>query len=187
MSSSKRFISTVGVLANSSTTTYVCASCRSALPSRGFQQVRHNSKLPFTERLRRKIWGTDNPPGLKDPYGGPSFLERYREERKQTRQRNSGEVASEPQQEIHSEQSDQQERAEPRSQLDLPSHEAPQHYEAVQSTPSVLDRADAQQHPDNVPRAEYKEATTWTDLEWVGYQKGEYRNQARSKADVYEP
>jgi len=26
--------------------------------------------------VRRKIWGTDNPPGLKDPYGGEGVLER---------------------------------------------------------------------------------------------------------------
>jgi hypothetical protein len=25
--------------------------------------------------LRRRIWGTDEPPGLKDPYGGPSIVE----------------------------------------------------------------------------------------------------------------
>ncbi|KAK2808572.1 hypothetical protein FQN50_004604 [Emmonsiellopsis sp. PD_5] len=33
-----------------------------------------NSKLPLTERLRRKVWGTDNPPGVKDVYGSESQL-----------------------------------------------------------------------------------------------------------------
>jgi hypothetical protein len=33
-------------------------------------------ELPFAERLRRKIWGTDNPPGLKNPYGEGSQLRR---------------------------------------------------------------------------------------------------------------
>lgn len=64
---------------------YICPSCRRSDIPRGFarDQRRHasNKNLPFTERLRRKIWGTDNPPGLKDPYGGPSFLERRRAER----------------------------------------------------------------------------------------------------------
>ena len=65
---------------------FVCRSCRhQALRQRItlLQQSRSASgqPLPFTEKLRRKIWGTDNPPGLKDPYGGPSFLERRRMEK----------------------------------------------------------------------------------------------------------
>lgn len=32
-----------------------------------------------TEKWRRKIWGTDTPPGLADPYGGPSVFEQRRE------------------------------------------------------------------------------------------------------------
>ncbi|KAF7168519.1 hypothetical protein CNMCM5623_001539 [Aspergillus felis] len=35
-----------------------------------------SNAAPLTERVRRKIWGTDNPPGLKDPYGGEGVLER---------------------------------------------------------------------------------------------------------------
>lgn len=29
----------------------------------------------MTEKLRRKIWGTDSPPGLEDPYGGKSVFD----------------------------------------------------------------------------------------------------------------
>lgn len=44
--------------------------------------MRHaSSGLPLTERLRRRIWGTDSPPGLEDPYGGPRYLEKRRLER----------------------------------------------------------------------------------------------------------
>ena len=32
-----------------------------------------------TEKWRRKIWGTDTPPGAADPYGGPSVFEQRRE------------------------------------------------------------------------------------------------------------
>ena len=39
-----------------------------------------SSGLPLTERLRRRIWGTENPPGLKDPFGGPGYFERRRQE-----------------------------------------------------------------------------------------------------------
>ncbi|RJE27358.1 Ribosomal subunit 39S [Aspergillus sclerotialis] len=40
------------------------------------RQVRYNSSDKFSERVRRRLWGTDNPPGLKDPYGGQGVLER---------------------------------------------------------------------------------------------------------------
>ncbi|RQM04578.1 hypothetical protein DH86_00004218 [Scytalidium sp. 3C] len=33
-------------------------------------------KLPFTEKVRRRIWGTDKPPGQADPYGGGSVFDR---------------------------------------------------------------------------------------------------------------
>ena len=79
--------------------TYICPSCRRSHFPRGFarDQRRHasNKNLPFTEKLRRKIWGTDNPPGLKDPYGGPSFLERRRAER-EGRKLPEAEEANEP-------------------------------------------------------------------------------------------
>lgn len=58
---------------------YVCSVCRqdasSCLPSS--TQRRHASgsgSTPFTEKLRRRIWGTDNPPGLEDPYGGEGVI-----------------------------------------------------------------------------------------------------------------
>src|SRR5690349_833187 len=75
-------------LSKISSTPYVCRSCRHhAFRQRiaNQQQLRcaSSSNLPFTERLRRKIWGTDNPPGLADPYGGPSFLERKLQQRKE--------------------------------------------------------------------------------------------------------
>ena len=60
---------------------YVCSSCRHQAQSLQLQTIRNaSSGLPFTERLRRKIWGTDSPPGLKDPYGGPSYFERRRQD-----------------------------------------------------------------------------------------------------------
>lgn len=56
---------------------YVCSSCRHEPLPRPFvahHQIRPNS-TSVTENLRRKLWGTENPPGLKDPYGGKSALE----------------------------------------------------------------------------------------------------------------
>ncbi|KAB8075323.1 ribosomal subunit 39S-domain-containing protein, partial [Aspergillus leporis] len=63
-----------------SRTLYVCSVCRQEARPRPLlarQFLRNaSSTTPITERVRRKIWGTDNPPGLKDPYGGEGVLER---------------------------------------------------------------------------------------------------------------
>ena len=64
-----------------SRTRYVCSVCRhEALPrplvARQFLRNASSDNAPLTERVRRKLWGTDNPPGLKDPYGGEGVLER---------------------------------------------------------------------------------------------------------------
>ncbi|RAL15648.1 mitochondrial 54S ribosomal mL50 protein [Aspergillus homomorphus CBS 101889] len=61
-------------------TLYVCSVCRHAARPRPIvtrQFLRNASNAnSLTEKVRRKIWGTDNPPGLKDPYGGEGALER---------------------------------------------------------------------------------------------------------------
>lgn len=50
---------------------FLCAVCHrqglsfSTSPSRAA-----DPKTPFTKRIQQKIWGTDQPPGLDDPYGG---------------------------------------------------------------------------------------------------------------------
>jgi hypothetical protein len=57
-----------------------CRQCRcniASLRSRGFStgaRVLEEEQIPFTERLRRRIHGTDNPPGYKDPYDKSSGL-----------------------------------------------------------------------------------------------------------------
>src|SRR5436305_15318027 len=40
-----------------------------------------NQSTSITEKLRRKIWGTDKPPGPEDPYSGKSVFDRIREKR----------------------------------------------------------------------------------------------------------
>jgi hypothetical protein len=64
-----------------SRTRYVCSICRQEARPRPFvarQFLRYASddNTPITERVRRKLWGTDNPPGLKDPYGGEGVFEK---------------------------------------------------------------------------------------------------------------
>lgn len=68
-----------------SRTLYVCSVCRHEarprpLLARQFLRNASSNTTPITERVRRKIWGTDNPPGLKDPYGESLLEKRFRKE-----------------------------------------------------------------------------------------------------------
>ncbi|KAL4881411.1 ribosomal subunit 39S-domain-containing protein [Aspergillus karnatakaensis] len=59
--------------------TFVCSVCRHgtrASPIVARQFLRNASNDSITERVRKKLWGTDNPPGLKDPYGGEGVFEK---------------------------------------------------------------------------------------------------------------
>ena len=53
---------------------YICARCRSNVIKQAQRAPistsisRNAEKLPYAERFRRKIWGTDTPPGQADPY-----------------------------------------------------------------------------------------------------------------------
>lgn len=47
---------------------------------------RHESWMD-TEKLRKKIWGSETPPGQEDPYGEESVLDRRRREREQEREK----------------------------------------------------------------------------------------------------
>ena len=65
----------LGLEVPSSRTLYVCSSCRQEArprPVLARQFLRNAStssgSTPLTEKVRRKLWGTENPPGMKDPY-----------------------------------------------------------------------------------------------------------------------
>ncbi|PKY01281.1 hypothetical protein P168DRAFT_293099 [Aspergillus campestris IBT 28561] len=77
---------------------YVCTVCQHEarprpLIARQFLRNASSNTTPVTERVRRKIWGTDNPPGLKDPYGGEGVFEK--KFRKNQTQQAEGEQAAE--------------------------------------------------------------------------------------------
>ena len=65
---------------------FICIQCRhraiSHLSKTAFStstsRKADNDKLPYSEKLRRRIWGTDTPPGQLDPYTQESALERKR-------------------------------------------------------------------------------------------------------------
>ncbi|KAL4797295.1 ribosomal subunit 39S-domain-containing protein [Aspergillus venezuelensis] len=63
---------------------YVCSTCRQSarprpLVARQFLRHASDNSTPITERVRRKLWGTDKPPGLEDPYGDNSVLWKKKE------------------------------------------------------------------------------------------------------------
>ena len=67
---------------------YICRSCRQHAQDTALRATtpmqpiacRNASSSSFTDRLRKRIWGTDEPLGQKDPYGGPGIIERRRQE-----------------------------------------------------------------------------------------------------------
>ncbi|KAH6678376.1 ribosomal subunit 39S-domain-containing protein [Halenospora varia] len=64
---------------------YLCLACRHQTSSfsTSFRTARADEKVPLTERLRQRIWGTDEPPGLKDPYGDRSVFDQSKKKRAQ--------------------------------------------------------------------------------------------------------
>jgi hypothetical protein len=123
-----------------------------------------NSNLPFTEKIRRKIWGTDNPPGLADPYGGPSFLERRRMEREQ---REKGEQRA---QALPEEEAETQEYLEPQREM-------------TQQRPNIVDR---EFEDDDFGHQEYEPAQTWDGLPHIGH-RGNWKDIPPKPEDEYQP
>ncbi|KFY59076.1 hypothetical protein V496_05807 [Pseudogymnoascus sp. VKM F-4515 (FW-2607)] len=67
------------ILSTPSSTQFTCAACRQhAAPF----STRASLKAVDMEKWRKKLWGTDKPPGAADPYGGPGAAEIYEAERK---------------------------------------------------------------------------------------------------------
>ncbi|KAI9799645.1 MAG: hypothetical protein M1833_003960 [Piccolia ochrophora] len=58
----------------------LCAACRAPISSqRRFSTTpTPSAEISFTEKIRRKIWGTDQPPGAADPYGDASRFDQTR-------------------------------------------------------------------------------------------------------------
>lgn len=134
---------------------YLCTSCRKAtrplqplprLTTIHQTQTRLNTSGPnplsFTERIRRKIWGTDRPPGAEDPYGGEGALartwrEKWAKKKSTPEEEREAEVAARAAEE-------EEDRG------DLDDYEDPEYGEIA-------------------PPAEYVAATTWDGLERVGH------------------
>ncbi|KFY00554.1 hypothetical protein V490_01282 [Pseudogymnoascus sp. VKM F-3557] len=75
------------ILATPSSTQFTCAACRQhAAPF----STRASLKAVDMEKWRKKLWGTDKPPGAADPYGGPGAAEIYEAERKAKKQAETG-------------------------------------------------------------------------------------------------
>jgi hypothetical protein len=141
---------------------YICRSCRHlALRQRvtSWQSLRHASseEIAITEKVRRKIWGTDNPPGLADPYGGESFLEKRRKERA---------LQKEAQELKESEEE----------------HATPAMLERSGGTTQAMD---SNAGSDYLPK-EYVRSETWDGLEHLGH-KGHWRDIPPKPEDEFHP
>ena len=56
---------------------YLYAACKyQAKPFSTSPIRRAPAKTPFTEKVRQRIWGTDQPPGQEDPYGDASVFDK---------------------------------------------------------------------------------------------------------------
>lgn len=62
---------------------YLCSACKYQSTSFSTSTLRaERDRVPITEKVRRKIWGTENPPGQADPYGDASVFDRTKEREK---------------------------------------------------------------------------------------------------------
>lgn len=58
---------------------YLCSACKRQANPFSTSVIREApATTPFTEKIRRRIWGTDQPPGQEDPYGVASINEQTR-------------------------------------------------------------------------------------------------------------
>jgi len=63
---------------------YLCSACKRQAPTFSTSSLRAaDGKVAFTERVRQRIWGTDAPPGLEDPYGDKSVFDRTKQRAKE--------------------------------------------------------------------------------------------------------
>ena len=171
---------------------YICASCRHQALGQGISHLQStrnaSSGLPWTERLRRKMWGTDNPPGLKDPYGGPGYFERRRQEAQaEQAERGRGQipgprqVPTEPT--ILEHESALSEPALP--ELSMLEDESAQNTKR----PHTQDVMRSRSVPENDPEKEdltYVPAETWNGLEQVGL-SGHWSETPPTPADSFRP
>jgi hypothetical protein len=68
--------------------TYLCLACKhrtTPFSTSFLRAAPSNEKASFTEKVRQKIWGTHQPPGLEDPYGDGSVFDRTK--KREQRQR----------------------------------------------------------------------------------------------------
>ncbi|RDL42062.1 uncharacterized protein BP5553_02041 [Venustampulla echinocandica] len=64
---------------------FLCHVCRvqaTSFSTSTVQSYPETGKVPLSERVRRRIWGTDQPPGQEDPYGGPGILDQVKAQNK---------------------------------------------------------------------------------------------------------
>lgn len=67
-----------------STSSYLCSACRHRAAPFSTSTIR-SAKVSYTEKIRKKLWGTDKPPGQADPYGNESVFNQTKKREEEER------------------------------------------------------------------------------------------------------
>jgi hypothetical protein len=71
------------VAAQATSPSYLCSACKYQACFSTSAIRAADTKTPFTEKIRQRIWGTDQPPGLEDPYGDRSVFDKTKKQAQQ--------------------------------------------------------------------------------------------------------
>ncbi|KUJ20361.1 uncharacterized protein LY89DRAFT_578754 [Mollisia scopiformis] len=65
-----------------SSSIYLCLACRNRAAPFSTSAIRA-AQVPYTEKIRNKIWGTDKPPGQANPYGEESVFDQTKKKQQE--------------------------------------------------------------------------------------------------------
>jgi hypothetical protein len=77
-----------------------CKHQTTAFSTSNLRPAPSDDKAPFTEKVRRRIWGTDNPPGLADPYGDASVFDKTKQLQREQQEDGRSQEPQEPTKEV---------------------------------------------------------------------------------------
>lgn len=169
------------ILTRSQPSTYVCRSCRNQLKTArrpNADQIRRASNTPVIDYVRRKIWGTDNPPGPADPYG-PGWADHRRMALERQREERSVAELS-PQERAAEDELQRDERELRAAQPNYFPNRGDETRENTLEENELVEDDLAAEDPD-----EYKAAQSWDGLEHVGH-RGNWKDIAPKPEDEYQ-
>lgn len=76
-----------------SSSIYLCSTCRNRAAPFSTSSLWSRPAKPFTEKIRSRIWGTEDPPGQEDPYGDKSVFDKTKQRQKEEELKEARELA----------------------------------------------------------------------------------------------